>query len=286
MGNFTGKSFHTKPDRPKLLNIFFTSYFAICRNDVFLNDSQCTLFTKIQYMEEQKQTQTEGTLKTTAGQGFGIAGMVLGILALIVAFIPCIGIIAIAPGAIAILLSVIGLIQANQKNGAKGLIIAALVISILATSIAAIWGIVIGGISREGHIWRDRVERIIESTDQESIRELETSLKMLGGELERTFGDIEDFDPELYDFGEEVSDEEFEKIMQEYEKTVSEFARLASEVERGELSAIVKYSTVSIRAASLATTLLRIGPKLSEDQMRRLEEVTERYENILDEVEE
>lgn len=248
---------------------------------------QRALFTKIQCMEEHKQTQTEtqAVPKTTAGQGFGIAGMVLGVLALVVAFIPCIGIIALVPGAIAILLSVIGLVQANQNNGAKGLIIAALVISILATGIAAIWGIVIGGISREGHIWRDRVERIIESTDQESLRELETSLKMFGSELEKTFGDMEDFDPELYDFGEEVSDEEFEKVMQEYEKTVSEFASLAREVEKGELSALVKYSTVSIRAASLAATLVRIGPKLSEDQMHRFEEVSERYEKILDEVE-
>ncbi len=238
-------------------------------------------------MEEQKQPQAEAVAvpKTTAGQGFGIAGMVLGILALIVAFIPCIGIIALVPGAIAILLSVIGLIQANQNNGSKGLIIAALVISILATSIAAIWGIVIGGVSRDRHIWRDRVERIIESTDQESLRDLEISLKMLGTELERTFGDMDEFDPELYDFGEEISDEEFEKVMQEYEKTVSEFAKLAREVERGELSAVVKYSTVSIRAASLAATLVRIGPKLTEEQMRRFEEVSERYEKILDEVE-
>ena len=73
-------------------------------------------------MEEQK---------STAGQGLGIAGLVLGIIALILSFIPCIGWVAIIPGFIAIALCIVGLTQANKANGAKGLIIAALVISIL-----------------------------------------------------------------------------------------------------------------------------------------------------------
>ncbi len=240
--------------------------------------------------QEQQQTPPAGQVsvppKTTAGQGFGIAGMVVGAIALIVAFIPCVGVIAIAPGAIAVILSVIGLIQANQNNGAKGLIIAALVISILATSIAAIWGIVIGGVSRDKDIWRDRVEQVIESAGEESLRELGTSVQALGKELEKTFGDMEEFDPELYDFGDEITDEEFDKVMEEYEKVVSELAKLVKEVEQGELAALVTYSTVSIRAASLAATLVRIGPKLTDEQKQRFEEVSARYEKVLEEVEE
>ena len=77
--------------------------------------------------------------KTKAGQGFGIASLILGILALLIALIPCIGIFALIPGVVAIVLAIVGLSQASKANGAKGVIIAGLVISILGTTIAAIW---------------------------------------------------------------------------------------------------------------------------------------------------
>lgn len=75
--------------------------------------------------------------KSTAGQGLGIAGFVLGLIALIISFIPCLGMYALLPGIIAIVLSAIALSQASKTNAAKGLIIAALVVSIIGTSIAA-----------------------------------------------------------------------------------------------------------------------------------------------------
>ncbi len=228
----------------------------------------------------------ELTPRTRAGEALGIAGLILGILALIVAFIPCIGLIALVPGIIAVILSVVALVQANQGNGAKGLIIAALVVSILATSIAAIWGIFLGGVSREGHPFRERIERMVESSDEESVKEIEESLKEFGEELERRFSGTEGFDPEVHDWGEEISDEEFDYVLGEYEKVVDDLARLARQAERGELSALVTYSAVSLRAASLSATLFRIGPKLTEEQQQRLEAVNERYEKAMDAIEE
>ncbi len=79
----------------------------------------------------------EEQTKLNTGQGLGIAGLVLGIIALIISFIPCLGIYALIPGIIAIVLSVVGLSFANKANAAKGLIIAALIISIIGTAIAA-----------------------------------------------------------------------------------------------------------------------------------------------------
>lgn len=231
-------------------------------------------------------TQPVQPARTRAGEGFGIAGLILGILALIVAFIPCIGLIALVPGVIAIILSIVALMQANQGNGAKGLIIAALVISILATCIAAIWGIVIGGVARDGQRWVDRIERFVDSAEEESLKELGTSLKEIGEEMERRFGEMEGFDPDTFEWGEEISDEEFAFVLQEYEKVVEEMARLARQAERGEISALVTYSAVSLRAASLAATLFRVGPKLTEEQQRQLEAVNEKYEKALDAAEE
>ena len=81
----------------------------------------------------------EEPAKSTAGQGFGIASLILGILALLIAFIPCIGIFALIPGIIAIVLAIVGLSQASSANGSKGVIISGLIISILGTTLAAIW---------------------------------------------------------------------------------------------------------------------------------------------------
>ena len=77
--------------------------------------------------------------KTTAGQGFGIASLILGIVALLIALIPCIGLFALIPGIVAIILAIVGLSQASKANGAKGVIIAGLVISILGTTLATVW---------------------------------------------------------------------------------------------------------------------------------------------------
>jgi DNA-binding transcriptional MerR regulator len=238
-------------------------------------------------MEQTNPTpQPEQTVKTRAGEGLGIAALILGILALIVAFIPCVGLIALVPGIIAVILSIVALVQANEGNGAKGIIIAALVVSILATSIAVIWGVLLGGVARDGDHWRDRIERMVDSSEEESLRDLGTTLKEIGEDMEKRFSGEEGFDPDTFEWGEEISDEEFEFVMQEYEKMVEEMAQLAREAERGEMSAMVTYSSVSLRAASLAATLFRVGPKLTEEQKRRLEEVNEKYEKALDKAEE
>ncbi len=229
--------------------------------------------------------QPEQPVKTRAGEAFGIAALILGILALIVAFIPCVGLIALVPGIIAVVLSIVALVQANQGNGAKGLIIAALVVSILATSIAAIWGIILGGMARDGHRWKDRIERFVESSEEESLRDLGTTLKEIGEEMEKRFSGIEGFDPDTFEWGEEISDEEFEFVLKEYDKVAEEMARLARRAERGELSALVTYSAVSLRAASLAATLFRVGPKLTDEQKRRLEEVHEKHEKAVEALE-
>jgi hypothetical protein len=88
-------------------------------------------------MEEEQRT------TSTAGQGFGITALVLGIIALLTAPIPCIGILALIPGILGIIFAIVALVQASQGHGAKGLIITALVISILGTSISTVWVLVI-----------------------------------------------------------------------------------------------------------------------------------------------
>ncbi len=81
----------------------------------------------------------EENVQTNAGQGFGIAALVLGIIAIITAVIPCLGIIALIPGILGIIFAVIALVQANQNNGARAMIIIALVLASLGTAISTFW---------------------------------------------------------------------------------------------------------------------------------------------------
>ncbi len=74
---------------------------------------------------------------SNAGQGLGVAGFVVGLIALILSFIPCLGMYALVPGIIALIFSAVAFSQASSANAPRGLIIAALIISILGSSIAA-----------------------------------------------------------------------------------------------------------------------------------------------------
>jgi len=78
---------------------------------------------------------------STAGQGMGVAGLILGIIAIPLGLIPCTFLVALVFGVVGIVLSSIALSQANRYNGPKGIIIAALVCSILGFSFALTWGI-------------------------------------------------------------------------------------------------------------------------------------------------
>jgi hypothetical protein len=85
-------------------------------------------------MEEQR---------TNAGQGLGIAGLVLGIMAIPMGIIPCTFFLGILFGLVGIVLSIVALTQAHRGFGPKGLIIAALICSLVGLSIASVWGFVI-----------------------------------------------------------------------------------------------------------------------------------------------
>ena len=84
---------------------------------------------------------------STEGQVMGIIGIVLGIIALIVSFIPCVGAVALIPGGVAVIFSVISIMQASRANGGKALGVVSLVISGLAVIIAIAWLVFFGGVS-------------------------------------------------------------------------------------------------------------------------------------------
>jgi len=89
-------------------------------------------------MEEQR---------SNAGQGLGIAGLVLGIMAIPMGIIPCTFYLGILFGIIGLVLSIVALTQAQRGYGPKGLIIAAMICSVVGFSFASVWGFFL---SRDG----------------------------------------------------------------------------------------------------------------------------------------
>lgn len=149
-------------------------------------------------MEEQPQS--------TAGQGLGIAGFVLGLLALIISFIPCLGMYALLPGILAIVFSVIALTQANKANASKGLIIAALVLSILGTSIAA-WQFfalrtAADTIEKYGFEFKEEFEEEFGKDFEEAMKDASKELEKIATELEEEREEIEEEKPDTIDGGE------------------------------------------------------------------------------------
>jgi hypothetical protein len=84
-------------------------------------------------MEEQR---------SNAGQGLGIAGLVLGIMAIPLGIIPCTFYLGILFGIVGLVLSIVALTQAHRGYGPKGLIIAAMICSVIGFSFASVWGFV------------------------------------------------------------------------------------------------------------------------------------------------
>lgn len=153
---------------------------------------------------------------SNAGQGLGIASLVLGIVALILAFIPCFGWIALIPGIIAIILAVVALSQASQARAPKGIIIAALVISILGTSVAAVWGVIIGTVASQSDHWGREWFRSLDRASDEFEKEFESgygksldeAVKEIDTEMDKTLEELEkDMDSSIRDM-EGLSDEE------------------------------------------------------------------------------
>ncbi len=101
--------------------------------------------------------------RSTAGQGLGIAGLVMGILAIPMGMIPCTFYIGIVFGIIGLIISLVALSQANRGNGPKGLIIAALVCSIIGLSIASVWGFTLA--NKGAHFFREVIREGIHEGD-------------------------------------------------------------------------------------------------------------------------
>ena len=133
-------------------------------------------------------------------QGLGIAGLILGILSMILGIIPCTFFIGIVLSVIGIILSIIGLNKASRLRVDKGLLIAALVTSIIGFLISGLWGLF--------------------------FKQIFTPLN----------DDFEQYDEQYEEFFQEkntVSNTvDFDSVVQENEKTMDELEKYMNEIEK------------------------------------------------------
>lgn len=71
-----------------------------------------------------------------SASNLGVAALITAIITFVLAVIPCVGLIAIIPGIIAIILASVGLSQSSRSNSPRGVLIAGLIIAVIACMIS------------------------------------------------------------------------------------------------------------------------------------------------------
>ncbi len=115
----------------------------------------------------------EEEIKNT-GHGMGVAALIMGIISIVIAIIPCIGALAFFTGIVAIVLGAIGLSQASQTSTPKGLQIGGLVTGALALLIAISQMVLIGGFSKNFDNIGERIEEAFKDVEKDLREDFET----------------------------------------------------------------------------------------------------------------
>lgn len=112
-------------------------------------------------------------VRNNSAQNLGIAALITAIITFVLSVIPCVGLIAIIPGIIAIILASVGLSQASRSNAPKGVLIAGLIIAILASMISISQVFVAGKIAKNADKWPNEIQNVINDVQDNVIKELE-----------------------------------------------------------------------------------------------------------------
>jgi hypothetical protein len=157
------------------------------------------------------------TKNPSSGMGLGVAGLVLGILSIPFGIMGCTFLLALVMGILGITLSAVGYTQARQANSATGLIIAAMIISIIGTSFALIRLTNSASKSRDvfrvwNREWKDRLEEYEEDSDEYSRSAEEAFRKGFKDEIEIEINvdtkhledELEQLEKELEQAGKEI----------------------------------------------------------------------------------
>lgn len=97
---------------------------------------------------------------TKPSNGLGLAGFVVGLVGLVLSFIPLIGVVAWPLVILGIVFSAVGIAKASKGRATnKGLAITGLVVSIVGLAVCVLWAVV----------WNQAVEEVEEEAARESV---------------------------------------------------------------------------------------------------------------------
>jgi hypothetical protein len=212
----------------------------------------------------------EEVKRSSSGQGLGIAGLVLGIVAIPLAVIGCTSIPAIFLGIIGITLAAIGLSQASRTEAPKGLIISGLVLSIIATLIAILWITIFASAT---HGFFDKIKSGFRHESRiEMNKDAEDAASELGGSkgMEKALEELEEGTST-----DSISENDFNKLLTEYEDVTKQFLKMA---EKGDVSSVTDVAKLSVKAASLGAKLGAASFKMNDEQRKKLEATQKKYD--------
>jgi hypothetical protein len=112
-------------------------------------------------------------IQNNTGQNMGIAALITAIVTFVLAVIPCVGLIAIIPGIIAIILASVGISQASRRNAPHGVLVAALIIAIIASMISISQVFIAGKIAQKAGKWPGDLHNIINDVQDNVVKDLE-----------------------------------------------------------------------------------------------------------------
>lgn len=110
--------------------------------------------------------------RSPGGQNLGVAALITAIITFVFAVIPCVGLMAVIPGIIAIVLASVGLSQAARSDSPRGILVAGLIIGIVATMISVSQIFVAGEIARKADKWPDKIESIVNEVQKDVMKDL------------------------------------------------------------------------------------------------------------------
>ncbi|MGB8357775.1 MAG: hypothetical protein WCD55_04085 [Bacteroidales bacterium] len=110
-------------------------------------------------MEEEKSKQQSG---------LGVGALVTGIIAFLMAVIPCVGLLAVVPAVIAIILAIIGLSRPSNNHG---VLVGGLVVGIIALMISSSQIFLIGKIADKSGNWASEIEKTVKSVTNDIEQE-------------------------------------------------------------------------------------------------------------------
>ncbi len=112
-------------------------------------------------------------VRNNTGQNMGIAALITAIITFVLAVIPCVGLIAIIPGIIAIVLASVGLSQAARNNSSRGVLVAGLIIAIIASLISLSQVFVAGKLAQHNGKWPGDIQNIINDVQDNVMKDIE-----------------------------------------------------------------------------------------------------------------